>query len=234
MIEMINKESSTLYVNISSLLGTKDIDECISEDDEFYVNAIYDDGKRSAEDEPEPHLSKVEIYCTNKDLKYLKNLSWLEFCFRHNKKDFFKLIKVIDKLEERITFLEKADKDAANRLSWKLDRAGLLKKEFIFWFEKNGYYNWLETKLTEIQLLISNTTEQRKSKKDEYEELFTKYYKDDNADPVKVKNKLNNKEYWKNPSQYLHPTKRKLGLTTNQLKSRPGFTWIDPRNTSID
>ena len=75
---------------------------------------------------------------------------------------------------------------------------------------------------------------ERKFIKQEYEELFNEFLSDPNANPDEVKNKLNDIPYWKNPSAYLSPARRKVGLTVSQLKAHPGFTWIDPKGTAKD
>jgi len=70
--------------------------------------------------------------------------------------------------------------------------------------------------------------------KSQYEQLFNKYYSDPNADPEEVKRVLNDKERWKNPSEYLRLNKKRKGITTADLKKRPGFNWIDPKGTAKD
>ena len=75
---------------------------------------------------------------------------------------------------------------------------------------------------------------ERKPKYQEYEELFKRFHSDLNANPDEVKVVLNNIPRWKNPSQYLRQARQKAGLTVSELKSRPGFSWIDPKGTAID
>ena len=75
---------------------------------------------------------------------------------------------------------------------------------------------------------------ERKFKKQEYEELFNRFLSDPNANHDEVKSILNDKPRWKNPSAYLKQARRKAGLTLSELKSRPGFSWIDPKGTAID
>ena len=75
---------------------------------------------------------------------------------------------------------------------------------------------------------------ERKFKKQEYEELFNRFLSDPNANPDEVKNILNDKPRWKNPSEYLRQARRKVRLTVTELKSRPGFSWIDPKGTAHD
>ncbi len=70
--------------------------------------------------------------------------------------------------------------------------------------------------------------------KSQYEQLFNKYYSDPNADPEEVKRVLNDKERWRNPSEYLRQNKKRKGITTADLKKRPGFDWIDPKGTAKD
>ena len=75
---------------------------------------------------------------------------------------------------------------------------------------------------------------ERKFKKQEYEELFNRFLSDPNANHDEVKSILNDKPRWKNPSAYLKQARRKAGLTLSELKSRPGFSWIDPKGTAKD
>ena len=75
---------------------------------------------------------------------------------------------------------------------------------------------------------------ERKPKYQEYEELFNRFLSDPNANPDDVKNILNDKPRWKNPSDYLRQARRKVGLTVSQLKAHLGFTWIDPKGTAKD
>ena len=51
---------------------------------------------------------------------------------------------------------------------------------------------------------------------------------------MKVKRILNDKVRWKNPSQYLAVARDYFNLTVDQVKSRPGFAWIDPKGTALD
>ena len=75
---------------------------------------------------------------------------------------------------------------------------------------------------------------ERKFKYQEYEELFNRFLSDPNANPDEVKNILNDKPRWKNPSQYLSQARRKAEITVSELKAHPGFTWIDPKGTAKD
>ena len=75
---------------------------------------------------------------------------------------------------------------------------------------------------------------ERKPKYQEYEELFNSFLSDPNANPDEVKSILNDKPHWKNPSAYLSQARQKAELTVSELKSRPGFSWIDPKGTAID
>ena len=75
---------------------------------------------------------------------------------------------------------------------------------------------------------------ERKFKKQEYEELFNRFLSDPNANHDEVKSILNDQPRWKNPSAYLKQARRKAGLTLSELKSRPGFSWIDPKGTAKD
>lgn len=75
---------------------------------------------------------------------------------------------------------------------------------------------------------------ERKTKKQEYEELFNRFYSDPNADPGEVKKALYDDPYWKAPSQYLSLNRRRKILSVADLKSHSGFSWIDPKGTAKD
>ncbi|UCH63546.1 MAG: hypothetical protein JSU77_03625 [Fidelibacterota bacterium] len=81
--------------------------------------------------------------------------------------------------------------------------------------------------------LTAVVVEPRKYKKDEFEELFDDFFNNPNADPVEVKRVLGD-EYWRNPSQLLHQTRREKKITVADLKKHPGFSWIDPKGTAKD
>jgi len=68
----------------------------------------------------------------------------------------------------------------------------------------------------------------------EYEKLFSQFLKDPNSDPDEVKRILNDLSRWSNPSQLLRNARKKAGLTVRALKSKSGFTWIDPKGTAMD
>ena len=64
--------------------------------------------------------------------------------------------------------------------------------------------------------------------------VFEEFYNDPSSDPAKVKRILNDKVRWKNPSQYLAVARDYFNLTVDQVKSHPGFAWIDPKGTALD
>ena len=71
-------------------------------------------------------------------------------------------------------------------------------------------------------------------KKDQFLKLFDDYFKNPSSDPVIVKGKLNDKVRWINPSQYLAVARKHFKLTVEEVKSHPGFAWIDPKGTAKD
>ena len=94
---------------------------------------------------------------------------------------------------------------------------------FHRWAKNNGISNPLKTSVV------------KEYKKDKYSTLFKQFYDDPTADPETVKSILNNKDEWsKNPSKYLADARKELGISLDELKSHPGFTWIDPKGTAID
>ena len=94
---------------------------------------------------------------------------------------------------------------------------------FHRWAKNNGISDPLNTSAVKVY------------KKDKYSTLFKQFYDDPTEDPETVKSILNNKGEWSNnPSKYLADARKELGISLDELKSHPGFTWIDPKGTAID
>ena len=94
---------------------------------------------------------------------------------------------------------------------------------FHRWAKNNGISDPLNTSAVKVY------------KKDKYSTLFKQFYYDPTADPETVKSILNNKGEWSNnPSKYLADARKELGISLEELKSHPGFTYIDPKGTAID
>ena len=97
------------------------------------------------------------------------------------------------------------------------------------WIQK--YFDWFLTNGYSIPKLPGERT---KTKQDEYFELFLGFWHDKNADPKEVKRVLNNDDKWKNPSAYLAKARKKYNVSVDELKTHPGFGWVDPKGTAID
>jgi len=93
------------------------------------------------------------------------------------------------------------------------------------------FSNWYRKYRLDFPVYSGPTHE---TKQDQFLKLFEKFYYDSSSDPVKVKGILNDKVRWKNPSQYLGIARNHFNLTVDQVKSHPGFAWIDPKGTAID
>ena len=148
-----------------------------------------------------------------------KNINW---CKEKNSSQVITLIAEKKELEKNIGIIGPGTK-LNNRLKFVRNTY----THFSDWFYKN------ELSLDVDTLPLSQQPE-RKPKYQEYEELFNEFLSDPNANPDEVKSILNDKPRWKNPSAYLKQARRKAGLTLSELKSRPGFSWIDPKGTAKD
>ena len=107
------------------------------------------------------------------------------------------------------------------------------KQEFFLEEVISGFNYWYQTH-NFVFPYPEALSKKRKYIYQEYEELFNQFLNDDNADPVHVRNILNDKNRWSNPSQLLADARKKAGLKVSELKSKSGFTWIDPKNTAKD
>ena len=144
-----------------------------------------------------------------------------DYCKRHNDKQVNILCQSIDEVKTLLQNNPYSTKRKAQLeyLSNTLDH----------------YVNWYKNQELEFpDLNRYNQQVERKPKYQEYEELFNDFLSDPNSNPDEVKNVLNDKPRWKNPSQYLKNARRKAEFSVSQLKAHPGFNWIDPKNTAID
>ena len=159
------------------------------------------------------------------DKKYIDiyNNEGEDICLYHlNADEYNKLSKQVSKLKEQSKrFKEIGKKIEANTINSNLEEPNTWISELCNWFIKNEYE-------------IPSSKNKKLPQYKEYEMIFNEFYNDENADPVKVKSILNDKDRWKNPSKYLADAKKKHGLSTLELKKRPGFSWVDPKGTTKD
>ena len=148
-----------------------------------------------------------------------KNIKW---CKEKNSSQVITLIAEKKELEKNIELI-----GPSSKLDNQLDFVRNTIVHFSNWFSNNGFPLNVDT-------LSFSQQPERKFKYQEYEEFFNGFLTDSNANPGEVKELLNNKLFWENPSEYLRNARRKAGLTVSELKDYPGFTWIDPKGTAID
>ena len=148
-----------------------------------------------------------------------KNIKW---CKEKNSSQVITLIAEKKELEKNIDNI-----GPSSKLDNQLDFVRNTIVHFSNWFSNNGLP-------LNVDILPFSQQPERKFIYQDYEELFKSFLSDSIANPDEVKEKLNNKPYWKNPSEYLRKARRKAGLTVSELKDYPGFTWIDPKGTAID
>ena len=145
----------------------------------------------------------------------------IETCKKHNDEQVKLLLESKAEVDKYLNQFDGGTKRLAQR-----DYIINTLEHFRNWYNEQG--------LDFLDLDRYTQQQERKPKYQEYEELFNEFLADPNANPDEVKNKLNDIPYWKNPSAYLRQARKKAGLTVSELKSRPGFSWIDPKGTAID
>jgi hypothetical protein len=145
----------------------------------------------------------------------------IETCKEHNDEQVKLLLESKAEIEREIS----QGYDGSKTLT-QLDYIKNALKHFRKWYKNQ------ELEFPDSDIYIQQP--ERKPKYQEYEELFNRFLSDPNANPDEVKNILNDKPRWKNPSEYLRQARRKQGITVSALKAHPGFTWIDPKRTARD
>ena len=93
------------------------------------------------------------------------------------------------------------------------------------------FLNWYRNNQLDFPVYSGPT---QKTIKAQFLKLFEEFYYEPPSDPAQVKRILNDKVRWKNPSQYLAVARNHFNLTVDEVKSHPGFAWIDPKGTAID
>ncbi len=145
--------------------------------------------------------------------------NFIEICKEHNDKEVIALFQMRQQIESILN-----RRKHSSKLTGQLSMIDDILVFFEDWYEKMDIPFPREGIILEKPIPIYQ----------QYNDLFIKYYEGPDADPEEVKAVLNNESLFSNPSKYLHDAKKKYGLSTSALKQHPGFSWIDPRNTSID
>jgi hypothetical protein len=96
------------------------------------------------------------------------------------------------------------------------------------------YITWFRSIGMDFELLELTSIDKPLTKKEQFDKLFISFYEDRDSNPEYVKKILQDKDKWKNPSAYLHKTRKNHSIQVNELKSHPAFNWVDPKNTSVD
>ena len=137
--------------------------------------------------------------------------------------EFAKLIEKINRAKRNaIKYKDStADLGFENQHYYLVQEAG----NYIHWFEENGTLEIIEKKYPDLQtaFTLRDRDESKKTKKNEFEELFLRFYNDDNADPAMVKRELWDKKRWINCSKLLTDVCDKHGIQRSELKDKPAF-----------
>ena len=149
------------------------------------------------------------------DLSSINNLD--DYIILHNNEEYLCLLACQDLVQGDIN-----EDGEVPKYKLQMDFIKLTKSVFKFWYR------------TEKEPIPTFPRNIKHSKKDEYFYLFVKLCESTTATENDVREQLFNMEYWKNPSAYLAMAKAKAGITTAELKQKPQFRFIDPKNTAID
>jgi len=143
----------------------------------------------------------------------------IEICKEHNDKEVIALFQMRQQIESILN-----RRKHSSKLTGQLSMIDDILVFFEKWYNKAGipFYEGRITSEKPIPLYK------------QFEELFNQLYCNIETTQEEVKAKLYDNHLFSNPSKYLHDARRKNGITVNQLKSHPGFSWIDPQNTSTD
>ena len=145
--------------------------------------------------------------------------NFIDICKEHNDKEVIALFQMRQQKESKFNRLKHSSK-LKNQLT--------VLDDILVFFE--NWYEEMDIPFPTEGIII----EKPKSIYQQFRDLFNQFYEDPNADPREVKATLYRKPPFSNASKYLHDSRRAKGLTVEQLKSQPGFSWIDPLNTSTD
>ena len=143
----------------------------------------------------------------------------IEICKEHNDKEVIALFQMRQQIESILN---------RRKHSSKLTGQLSMIDDILIFFEK--WYNKAGIPFYEGGIIHEKPLPLYK----QFEELFNQLYHNSQTTQEEVKAVLNNESLFSNPSKYLHDAKKKYGMSTSALKQHPGFSWIDPNNTSID
>lgn len=130
----------------------------------------------------------------------------------------------LKRLDSRLNDLAKQAQNPA--LKQLLDYSEVVRQSLEAWFYRIG--------TSPPERPTSSKSLPRKTKMQEYRDLFDYYYDTPGADPVEARRILTDEDRWINPSTYLHPWRKKLKIPIARLKEHPCFTWADPKGLSRD
>ena len=143
----------------------------------------------------------------------------IEICKEHNDKEVIALFQMRQQIESILN-----RRKHSSKLTGQLSMIDDILVFFEKWYNKAGIPFYEGGIIHEKPLPLYK----------QFEELFNQLYHNSQTTQEEVKAKLYNNHLFSNPSKYLHDAKKKYGISTSALKQHPGFSWIDPHNTSID
>ena len=181
----------------------------------YQINQVNDDGERIELKEHTEDKEIIELY---------EKLGEDEFLFELNKKEYKSLleqttedIKRANEPETTLALKEVLD-DASSNLH-------LFEKEFVQWFEHEGFK-------TPVYPTLSMPAKPL-SKQERFNKEFEKCMNDDSLSPDEVKRRLYENEDYKNPSQYMNNARRQFKLwNANDVTKMPQFSWYNIKNNA--
>jgi len=140
-----------------------------------------------------------------------------QFCYNNNKEEYIRLLYC-----QKIVQSDIDDDGEVPKYQIQMDFIKLVKSVYKYWFRTEDF---------QLPLIPKNT---RLTKKEEFYQLFIGFLESETATEEEVKLALYNKDYWKNPSEYIRISKARYQITTAELKAYSQFAFIDPKNTAND
>jgi hypothetical protein len=138
-----------------------------------------------------------------------------EHILEHNNAEYISLFKT--------SYIIKADLGElpdSTKLKKQFEIISEYRAIFIYWFRNSG---------NEVPVIPRAS---RMTKESEFLQLFDRLFSDLSTTEEIVRENLYNEEYFKNPSAYMAKVRKTFDLTIDEIKSHPGFAFLDPKNTA--
>ena len=139
----------------------------------------------------------------------------LEFLEKYNRDEYLTILNVESIVKKDIEMDGECPK-----YERQLDFIIRVKAIFKYWYRCND----LEVPKLSKQLV--------KSKKERFYNDFVRLVESDSTTEKEVRETLYDIDFYKTPATYIRRSRARYGISTTELKSRPGFGFLDPKNTT--